>query len=139
MHAYPVCFTFNYIYIAQRFFIVSLQNLTCNPPFLIASINFSQSILFAMNFYFLIGYQQSGQKEISIKVKYILTKRFINLTTDIVAVVIVLLDGKDIKNNWNPQSFVLINILQVNHLFYYYKVSFEMSSSPILFLFLFAR
>ena len=59
-----------------------------------------------MNCYFLIGNQQCGQKEISIKVKYILKKRPINLTIDILAVAIVLLDGKNIKNHWSPQSLV---------------------------------
>ena len=51
--------------------------------------------------------------------KYSLTGRSINLTTDIVALAIDLLDGQDIKNHWNlhvlvanelsaSQSFILL-------------------------------
>ena len=72
-----------------------------------------------MDFYFLIGYRQFGLIEISIRVKYTLKGRPINLTTDIVALAIDLLDGKDIKNHWNlrvsvpnkhssSQSFILL-------------------------------
>ena len=72
-----------------------------------------------MDFYFLIGYRQCGLNEIPIRVKYILKKRRINFTTDIVALAIDLLDGKDIKNHWNlrvlvpskhssSQSFILL-------------------------------
>ena len=52
-----------------------------------------------MDFYFLIGYRQCGLKEISIWVKYILSGRSINLTNDILALAIVLHDGKDIENH----------------------------------------
>ena len=72
-----------------------------------------------MDFYFLIGYRQCGMNEISIRVKYTLKKRLINLTTDIVALAIDLLDEKNIKNHWNlrvldsnkhssSQSFILL-------------------------------
>ena len=72
-----------------------------------------------MDFYFLLGYRQFGLKEIRIRVKYLLKKRLINLTTDIVAVAINLLDGKDINNHWSllflvpnkhsySQSFILL-------------------------------
>ena len=72
-----------------------------------------------MNFYFLIGYRQCRLNEIPIRVKYTLKGRRINLTTDIVALAIDLLDGKDIKNYWNlcvlvpnkdssSQSFILL-------------------------------
>ena len=82
-------------------------------------INFSQSILFVMDFYFLLGYRQFKLKEILIRVKYLLNGRPINLTTDIVAVVINLLNGKDIKNHYSfrflvpnkhssSQSFILL-------------------------------
>ena len=82
-------------------------------------INFSQSILFVMDFYFLLGYRQCKLKEILIRVKYLLNGRPINLTTDIVAVVINLLNGKDIKNHYSfrflvpnkhssSQSFILL-------------------------------
>ena len=58
-------------------------------------------------------------KKIPIKVKYLLKKRPINLTTDIVAIAINLLDGKYIKNHWSlgflvptkhssSQSFILL-------------------------------
>ena len=59
-----------------------------------------------MEFYFLLGYRQCGLKEISIRVKYLLKGRPINLTTDIVAVAINLLDGKDIENHWNLRFLV---------------------------------
>ena len=59
-----------------------------------------------MDFYVLIGYRLCGLNEIPIRVKYTLTRRPINLTTDIVALAIDLLDGKDIKNHWN--LFVLV-------------------------------
>ena len=52
-----------------------------------------------MDFYFLIGYRQCGLKEIPIRVKYLLKRRPINLTIDIVAVSINLLEGKNIKKN----------------------------------------
>ena len=72
-----------------------------------------------MDFYFLINYRQCGLNEIPIKVKYTLKGRPINLTTDIVALAIDLLNGKDIKNHWNlrvsvpnkhssSQSFILL-------------------------------
>ena len=72
-----------------------------------------------MDFYFLIGYRQCGLNEIPIRVKYTLKGRSINFTTDIVALAIDLLDGKDIKNHWNlrvlvtnkhssSQSFILL-------------------------------
>ena len=72
-----------------------------------------------MYFYFLIGYRQCGLNEIPIRVKYILKGRPINLTTDIVALAIDLLDGKLIKNHWSlrvlvpnkhslSQSFILL-------------------------------
>ena len=51
-----------------------------------------------MDLYFLIGYRQCGLKEISIKVKYLVKGRQIYLETDIVAVVINRLYGKDINN-----------------------------------------
>ena len=70
-------------------------------------INFLPSILFAMDFYFLIGYRQCGLKEIPIWVKYILKGRPINFTTDIVAVAIDLLDDKNIKNHWSLRFLVL--------------------------------
>ena len=58
-------------------------------------------------------------KKIPIRVKYILTGRPINVTTDIVAIAIDLLDGKNIKNHWclhlldfnkhsSNQSFILL-------------------------------
>ena len=52
-----------------------------------------------MDFYFLIGYRQCKLNEIPIRVKYTLKERPINLTTDIVALAIDLLDKKDIKNH----------------------------------------
>ena len=72
-----------------------------------------------MDFYFIIGYRQYGLKEIPIRVKYTHKGRPINLTTDIVALAIDLLDEKDIKNHWNfhilvpnkhfsGQSFILL-------------------------------
>ena len=72
-----------------------------------------------MDFYFLISYRQCGLNEIPIRVKYTLKGRPINFTTDIVALAIDLLDGKDIKNHWNlrvlvpnkhssSQSFILL-------------------------------
>ena len=76
------------------------------PPFLIVLINFSQSISFVMDFYFLIGYRRCGLKEIPIRVKYLLTGRSINLATDNVAVTINLLDGKDNKNYWSLRLLV---------------------------------
>ena len=109
-----------------------MLNSKCIPPFLILLINFSQSISFVMDFYFLIGYRQCGLKEISIRVKYLLKGRPINLATDIVAVAINLLDWKDIKNYWSLRLLVLNNILQINHSFYYCKILLEMSSSQIL-------
>ena len=45
-----------------------------------------------MDFYFLIGYRQCGLNEIPIRVKYTLKGRPINLTNDIVALAIDLLD-----------------------------------------------
>ena len=59
-----------------------------------------------MDFYFSLGYRQCGLKEIPIRVKYLLKGRRINLTTDIVAVAINLLDRKDIKNYWSLQFLV---------------------------------
>ena len=59
-----------------------------------------------MDFYFLIGYRQCGLNEIPIRVKYILHKRPINLTTDIVALAIDLLDGKFVKNHWSLRLLV---------------------------------
>ena len=59
-----------------------------------------------MDFYFLIGYRQCGLNEISIRMKYILKGHLINCTTDIVALAIDLLDGKDIKNHWNLRVLV---------------------------------
>ena len=47
-----------------------------------------------MHFYFLIGSRQCGLNEILIRVKYTLKGRPINLTTDIVALAIDLLDKK---------------------------------------------
>ena len=44
--------------------------------------------------------------EIPIRVKYTINGRPINLTTDIVALGIDLLDGKDMTNNWNLRVFV---------------------------------
>ena len=72
-----------------------------------------------MDFYFLIGYRQCGLNEIPIRVKYTLNGRPINLTTDIVALAIDLLDGKLCKNLWSlrvlvpnkhssSQSFILL-------------------------------
>ena len=54
-----------------------------------------------MKFYFLIGYRECKLNEILIRGNYILIGLPINLTTDIVPLVIDLLDGKDIKNHWN--------------------------------------
>ena len=61
-----------------------------------------------MDFYFLIGYRQCGLNEIPIRVKYTFQGWPINLTTDIVALAIDLLDGKDIRNHWNLSVSVLI-------------------------------
>ena len=72
-----------------------------------------------MDLYFLIGYRQCGVNEIPIRVKYKLKKRPIYLTTDIVALAVDLLDGKNIKNHWNlrvlfsnkhssSQSFIIL-------------------------------
>ena len=71
-----------------------MLNSKCIPPLFIVLINFSQSILFLMDFYFLIGYRQCGLKEIPIRVKYLLKGRPMNLAIDIVAVAIILLDKK---------------------------------------------
>ena len=60
-------------------------------------INFSQFIVFVMDCYFLIGYRQSGLKDILIRVKYILKGGSINLTTDIEALAIDLLDEQKSK------------------------------------------
>ena len=59
-----------------------------------------------MDFYFLFGYRNSRLNEISIRIKYTLKGRPINLTTDIVGLAIDLLDGKDIKNHWNLRDLV---------------------------------
>ena len=59
-----------------------------------------------MDFYFLFGYRKCGLNEIQIRVKYTLKKRPINLTTDIVALSIDLIDKKDIKNHWNLRVLV---------------------------------
>ena len=52
-----------------------------------------------MDLYFLLYYRQYGMKENPIRVKYLIKGRPINLTTDIVALTINRLDGKDIKNH----------------------------------------
>ena len=59
-----------------------------------------------MDFYFLIGYRQCGLNEILIRMRYTLKGRPLNLTTDIVALSIDLLDEKDIKNHWNLSVLV---------------------------------
>ena len=59
-----------------------------------------------MDFYFLIGYRNSELNKIPIWVKYTLNGRPINLTTDIVALAIDLLDRKDINDHWNLRVLV---------------------------------
>ena len=72
-----------------------------------------------MDFYFVIGYRQCGLKEIPISIKSILQKRLINVSTDIVAVVNDLLDGKDIIYQWCLRILVPNNHLSNQSFFYY--------------------
>ena len=85
-----------------------------------------------MDLYFLIDYRQCGVNEILIKVKYTLKLRPINLTTDIVALAIDLLDGKYIKNHWNLRVLVPNKHSSSQSFIIYWIVLLEMSSSPIL-------
>ena len=54
-----------------------------------------------MDFYLLICYRQCGLNKILVMLKHILNGRPINLTTDIVALDIDVLDGKFVKNYWS--------------------------------------
>ena len=85
-----------------------------------------------MNFYFLIGYRQCGLNEIPIRVKNIIKRRPINLTTDIVALDIDLLGGKLIKNYWNLRVLVPNKHSSSQSFILLLESLLEMSSSPIL-------